>query len=388
MRVVHVIESVNPSYGGPSTVVTRLSASQKRLGIPSKIFCYGSDSELLQLESSLQKVPGYSAEDINVYKRGKGLDKIFANHIYRSFLEELASDDVLVHIHGLWQPILVAAIRAAWTKDIPYVLSPHGMLAPWSLHQKSFKKRIALNLFWGKAIQRASMVHALNGDELSQVSRFTTSDKIRTIPNGIFLEELAEAGSHSLSFLYAQAPQLANRRIILFLGRLHVVKGLDYLAKAFREVAKTVSDADLVVVGPDAGAGEDFRRLLSDFGIGERVHILGPLYGSEKYALMKAAYCLCQPSRQEGFSLTITEAMACGTPVVISEECHFPEVEQAGAGRVVALDPHAIVDSLLFYLENKAQRDAAGANAQQLVSSRYTWDSVAREFIKVYESLT
>ena len=100
-------------------------------------------------------------------------------------------------------------------------------------------------------------------------------------------------------------------------------------------------------------------------GLNEHVHLIGALYGEGKYATLRSASCFCLPSRQEGFSIAILEAMACRLPVVISEACHFPEVAQCGAGRVVRLEPAEIATALREVLQD---RDAARPLIKALVS--------------------
>ena len=114
------------------------------------------------------------------------------------------------------------------------------------------------------------------------------------------------------------------------------------------------------------------------------MHLVGPLHGARKYAALRSAACFCLPSRQEGFSIAILEAMACGLPVVISEECHFPEVAQSGAGRVVPLEPAALAAALGEVLEDRNAARRMGDAGAQLVQSRYTWPGIAEQFLSIY----
>jgi glycosyltransferase involved in cell wall biosynthesis len=173
--------------------------------------------------------------------------------------------------------------------------------------------------------------------------------------------------------------------VILFLGRLHHKKGLDLLAAAFKFLHESLPDAHLVVAGPDGGAGAKFAQQVSRFGLSNQVHLVGPLYGKDKYAALRSAACFCLPSRQEGFSVAILEAMACRLPVVISEACHFQEVAEAGAGRVVALDPNEIATALHELLDDRDRGRQMGEAGYQLVRSCYTWPQIAKQCIAAYE---
>ncbi len=172
---------------------------------------------------------------------------------------------------------------------------------------------------------------------------------------------------------------------MLFLSRLHYKKGLDILADAFRRVAPLFPDVDLVVAGPDGGAEDEFRGRIRQYGLEERVHMTGGLYGPAKIAALKRAACFCLPSRQEGFSVAITEALACGVPVAITDACHFPEVGEAGAGIVSPLDPMAVAAALERILEDPDRAARMGAAGAKLVRDNYTWPRIAVQTIAAYQ---
>jgi glycosyltransferase involved in cell wall biosynthesis len=162
---------------------------------------------------------------------------------------------------------------------------------------------------------------------------------------------------------------------------LHYKKGLDYLIEAFAITANQIPDVDLVIAGPDGGAQAQLQRDIERLKLKHRVHIVGALYGREKYEALVDAYCFCLPSRQEGFSNAITEAMACGTPVVISENCNFPEVEEAGEGSVVKLAADPIAAALISLLRSPIARDAAGRAGRAMVLERFTWGATAARWV-------
>jgi glycosyltransferase involved in cell wall biosynthesis len=178
-------------------------------------------------------------------------------------------------------------------------------------------------------------------------------------------------------------PELQGAPYVLFLSRLHHKKGLDVLAEAFRLIAGTRSDVHLVVAGPDDGAARDFQARVAG-ALASRVHLVGALYGVEKFAALVDAACFCLPSRQEGFSVAITEAMACHLPVVISDSCHFPEVEAAHAGIITTLDPRAVAAAVLQILDDPAAAGRMGAAGGNLVRERYTWQAVAAQSLVHY----
>jgi glycosyltransferase involved in cell wall biosynthesis len=258
------------------------------------------------------------------------------------------------------------------------------MLDPWSLSQKRWKKRMALALGYRAALNRAAFLHVLNADEQRLIAPLQLTTRSVVLPNGVFIEELEPLPSRGA--FRTRHPSLGAAPFVLFLSRLHPKKGLDVLAEAFAEVARRRSDVHLVVAGPDDGAQGDFQRRVTAAGIGSRVQVVGPLYGRDKLAALVDAACFCLPSRQEGFSVAITEALACGVPVVISEACHFPEVAAAGAGVVVALEPSRIAEALELTLAHPAQAARMGAAGSALVRANYTWDAIAAKTLSAYQA--
>ncbi|HEY1922436.1 MAG TPA: glycosyltransferase, partial [Tepidisphaeraceae bacterium] len=176
-------------------------------------------------------------------------------------------------------------------------------------------------------------------------------------------------------------------KLIFFLSRLHYKKGLDFLADAFAIVLRSFPDSRLIVAGPDDGAQAAFESQIARLGIAPRVHLVGPLYAAQKLAALRDCDCFCLPSRQEGFSLAVTEAMACESPVVISTECHFPEVREAGAGVVAELNAPAIAAGIETVLRDPDKAAQMGRAGRELVISRFTWPKVAQQMIGNYQQV-
>jgi glycosyltransferase involved in cell wall biosynthesis len=164
-------------------------------------------------------------------------------------------------------------------------------------------------------------------------------------------------------------------------GRLHEQKGIDLLLAAFERVIQNHPTVRLVIAGPDYGrAGE----IQSHAAIQDRVLLIGPIFGPQKLAALRDAVCFCLPSRHEGFSLAVLESLACGTPVVISPECHFPQVAESGAGLIAALDPTAIAVAIDRMLNDREFRAHASIAARSLIDTGYTWKKVAERVIAAY----
>jgi glycosyltransferase involved in cell wall biosynthesis len=256
------------------------------------------------------------------------------------------------------------------------------MLDPWSLAQKRWKKRLALALGYKAMLNRAAVLHLLNADERRLIAPLGLRAPMQVLANGIFLEEIDPIPSRDAFAL--NYPQLAGRDYIVFIGRLHQKKGLDYLADAFRLVSAQLPHAKLVVAGPDDGARTDFEQRIDNAKLTDRVIMTGPLYGARKWMALAGAACFCLPSRQEGFSIAILEALACRIPVVVSEACHFGEVVSAGAGTETPLDPQRIAEAICRYLRDPERRQSAGIAGRRLVEEQYTWPKIAERSVDLY----
>jgi glycosyltransferase involved in cell wall biosynthesis len=263
------------------------------------------------------------------------------------------------------------------------------MLDPWSLKQRNWKKKLAMRLAFRRMLEGAASLHVLNETESSLIEPLGLSTPRKIIPNGIFLEEITrDGGSDHDDFLRA-FPQLQGKPYMLFLSRLHFKKGLDLLAQAFIRAASVDQNIHLVVAGADCGARAAFVREINEARLQDRVHLVGELHGATKYSAIRHATCFSLPSRQEGFSLAVTEALACGTPVVISKDTHFPEAAIAGAGIETSLDPEEIALAMLQVIRAPAAvRQAMGLAGRQLVRKRFTWPRVASMTLNLYENLS
>jgi glycosyltransferase involved in cell wall biosynthesis len=364
--VIHAIQSVSGSAGGPSVVASRLAAACAVLG--HRVLFLTEDPDVS--DTTLRDV---GLLEIHKVSRPKLTELLFRGAARRQIAALFGRVD-MVYLHGVWDPLLLATAAEARLAGVPYVVIPHGMLDPWSLAQKRWKKRLALALGVRRMLDRASAIRALNRDEAELILPLKIATPVQVIPNGVDLTEVnpapAEAGHQVL-------PGLAGRPYILFLSRLHYKKGLDYLADAFAQVAPKFPEVQLVVVGTDDGGRTAFEERVGQFRLAGRVHLPGPLYGPAKWATLANSTCFCLPSRQEGFSIAILEALASRVPVVISEACHFPEVGQVGAGVVTPLTAEAVAGGLEQVLGNPAAAKAMGEAGRQMVEGHYTWAKVA-----------
>ena len=203
------------------------------------------------------------------------------------------------------------------------------------------------------------------------------------MPNGVDLEPFENLPARSV--LEEEFPELADKFVVLFLGRLHVKKGLDLLAQAITRLHRDHPDLHVLLAGNDDGALSPFREQVGVEGLSTRVTWVGHVSGERARRVWAAADAFILPSYSEGFSMAILEALACRLPVVITTSCHFSELAETGGGIVVSPTADAVTWGLRELLERSPEERAElGQRGRALVERNYTWDQQAQRLAMVY----
>ena len=381
MNVLHVVAGLEVRHGGPPRVVASLTTALSRVGVSSTVFSPAYSSASGVGKDNLVSAPEAT---IRMFDTGK-LARWWPGHspnLKSALQREVGSFDV-VHIHEMWHHPHFAAARACKALGIPFVVSPHGSLDPWALALGGLKKLIYSRIWQRGLLGRAAAVHALTATESSQFRDYGYTGPVSVIPNGIDIEEFQHPASPN--DMDERYPELVGKKVVLFLGRLHQKKGLDVLVKAFAQLHETDLDIHLLVVGPDDGYEPELRRLIGSLGVIDAVTLTGTLAGNDRLAAMNRADIYALPSYSEGFSVGILEALAVGLPVVISKYCYFPEVASAGAGIETETDVGQVASALGSLIVDPELASKMGRAGRDLVRSRYSWESVAAAFVKLYE---
>jgi glycosyltransferase involved in cell wall biosynthesis len=297
----------------------------------------------------------------------------------------LAGDADIVHIHGLWEEPQHVAAGTARRLDVPYVFTPHGMLDPWSLRQSKWVKRLYMLLRLRKDLNRAAAIHYTTPIERNLAGVLNLKPPAIVEPNGLDMSEfndLPPRGRFRAPFSIA-----SDRPIVLFLSRIHPKKGLDLLVPAFAR--GNLADALLVIAGPDdAGYRGEVERMIADNALTGRVLFTGMLKGAARIEALVDADLFALPSYQENFGIAVAESLACGTPVVISDQVNIhPEITAAGVGGVVPLDADRLAGELHRWMTDTPLRQSAVERARPLVRERYDWNQIARRWREHYSRL-
>jgi glycosyltransferase involved in cell wall biosynthesis len=293
----------------------------------------------------------------------------------------------VLHIHGLWQKHGRVGARLARRHRVPYVVAAHGMADPWALRNKAWRKRIYSVIVEDRNLQQASCLHALAAPEVESLRAIAPRTPIALIPNGVDLGPFAHLPP--LGELRDLYPELRDKFLLLFFGRIHAKKGLDLLAHALERVAATHRHAHLVLAGKDDGALQPFLARLRGAHLDERVTVLGHVAGLAAQRVWAAADAFVLPSYSEGFSMAVLEALAAGLPTLVTTACNFPELALHQAAITVEPTPESVTNGLRMMLQlDPDGRRAMAERGRALVVSRYGWQSQGRKLASVYRWLT
>ena len=287
----------------------------------------------------------------------------------------------VVHVHDARTFVGLASYLFARHSSVPYVLSCHGSL---SLQVgDTFLKRAHDGLVGRGLAENASALVAVSEKEARDITAFgIPPDRISIIPNTVQIEE-PEA-------LHKRArPPLSNKSVktVLYLGRVHPIKGLDRLVEAFEIVHKRVKETRLLIVGQDYGARVRLEAMVKKLGLTESVEFRPPVQGAQKSELLRDASLLVLPSYNEIFGLVILEAFAAELPVVTTVGCSIaPDLEEAGAGLVVSSAPEMAV-AIERCLTDRSLADGLRQGGLSLLRSKYNWQSAFTKLEGVYARL-
>lgn len=386
MRVLHVIPSLSPLHGGPSISVPALASALSCEGLNVHMAttnASGSENLSLELGAPMEQ----KGVTTFYFPRQRPRGYTFSWPLTHWLWQHLVEYD-LVHITAVFSYPTIPASRIARRIGLPYIVSPRGMLDSWAFQYKGWKKRPYFECIEKKTLNRSAALHALTENEVENFRDLGLTASSFVLPNGIYSE--APGFSSPREKFETQYPQVKGNQIVLFLGRIDPKKGLDTLVSAFAQTLreKPKCPAHLIIAGPDLiGYRGQIEKLTEGQGIQNQVTFTGELTGKEKQAALGAADIFVLPSRSEGFSIAILEAMEAGCPVIITENCHFPQVATHGAGVVIQADKTQLTEALIKLLEDKKTARAMGERGRALVGRDYRWSVIAKKMVRVYQDI-
>ncbi|MEM9388427.1 MAG: glycosyltransferase [Pseudomonadota bacterium] len=397
MRILFAVPGYKPAYklGGPIESVSALAEELKRAGHSVTVFTTNANlDEDLDVETDCPTM----VDEVEVWyfkrMRAKAVPGIpyltkTSGFLYapamRKALRRVLPQMDIVHTHlPFVYPTYVTAMEAN-SAGKPLVYHQRGVFDPARLTFRSWKKRMYIGLIEKRIIRSADTLVALTGAEVDSYRSLGVNNPAVVIPNAVYAERFQSPYDEAINARFGISK---GDLVVLFMSRLHPIKGIDKLVDSFRGIADEFPNAKLVVAGPDEWNMVDSlsRSAQREIGRGQ-VRFAGMVTGATKASLLARADLFALPSDAEGFSMAILESLASATPVLISPGCHFPAVEEAGAGRIVDADSGALATALREMLSAPERLVAMGRAGQQLVNRSFTWERVAAQTSSLYESI-
>ena len=363
MKILSFVSSLDMSSGGPSRSVPMLVKGLAELGVDITLMTIRSENmNIHSLEGTSAKLkvlsPSFSRKEIAKYLADERFE--------------------LIQIQSMWEMPYHKVILEARKQNIPYIVTPRGMLEPWSLSQKKWKKMLAWWLYQRNDVQKSACVFTTAKMEAEHVSNLGITTCKAVIPNGI--ETDAYPCKSSVEGVKKQ---------VLFLSRVHVKKGIELLFEAWKRLHSDYVDWQLLVIGNgEAEYIHSLENRVESLGLKDCIKILPPVFGEAKIKVYQESALFCLPSFSENFGMVIAEAMSCGTPVITTTNCPWEILNETNTGWCVDLS----VENLERALREAMGMDAnalydMGQRASKFIFDNFDYRSVTRKTLRLYEWL-
>lgn len=378
MRVCHVVASINRDTGGPAITVPRLASALSSRGI--------------EVDLATLDYPQHGPQTVVAGVTVSSTPTSWANRALRGWsspfrrgLRSLVGDGVdLIHNHGLWMFPNLYARQTAKAARIPLVISPRGMVEPWSLRNSSIKKKIVWSLFEKGNLQSADLFHATSMAEADSIRSLGIQQPIAVIPNGIEVPDLAQRPDRSL--LENLFPELRNRQWLVFLSRLHPKKGVLELLAAWKRLATDFPGWHLILAGPDLDGFEiTVRNEIATLGLNKCVTVTGMLNADHKQSAFVGAELFVLPTHSENFGVAVAEALAHAVPVLTTHGAPWSGLIDHRCGWWIEFTPQKLIDGLGAALKvPREERVAMGLRGRDWMARDFSWDKVAEQMQLAY----
>lgn len=363
MKILQCMSSVDPRRGGPSTAVRAMSASLVQQGHEVTILAHSDSS-------------GESSDDFDRGYRLIRFPMTFKpwqySWQYHRWLKKHAKDYDLIVITSLFLAHTFLASRIANRQGIPFVIRPHGILNQADLsRRKPLLKKLYLRCVDEFALRRAEFVFCTSVAEAEQAS--SPGRNVRVIPLGV------DAPGEG----YERKASSAERRRIVFVGRVTEKKGIDLLIAAYEKVWRKEPGASLLIAGPDdENLLTGYLSRVSEPGL--KIDVVDFVSPAERSAIFGEAGVFVLPSADENFGIAVAEAMAASLPVIVTEGVsHANLVRKYGAGLVTDRNPDDIAEAINFIINLSTEKyHGMSAAARALAEGEFSWDKTAKALVE------
>ena len=364
MKIIHYIPSIDRTAGGTSTYMQVLAKGLGELA-EVHIITHASENPLTMENCTVHYVPEY-----NPFKRTW-------TKLVTAMMEEIRPD--IVHVNCCWMPACAAVQRIAQKCGYRVVLTPHGMLEPWIIKRHYWTRKLpALLLYQKAAIRKADCLQATAESEYDNLLHLGYNDKISVVKLGIDADGIKMKESWK------------KTRQILFLSRVHVKKGINFLIEAAEILREELKGYKILVAGEgDEEYVSSLKRQIDDKGLQDIVQLIGGVYGDDKWCLFQSSDFFVLPTHSENFGLAIAESLASGTPVITTVGTPWSDLNTSHSGAWIEIGMQPLVEALRKFLAmTDEELELMGRNGRKLIETKYSARVMAKEMMEVYGDYT
>lgn len=355
MKILHVTSGIDPKSGGPTRSVKGICRALSKAGVDVTLLVLHGDHEF-DNPCGVKIIRGLPSHEI---------------------LSQTIKQFDLVHIQGLWDWSLHKVAAECRKCKVPYVISPRGMLDPWALSVKKWKKRLAMLVYQRRDLKGASAFHVTAALEEKSVRAQGLKQPCIIAPNGVDLP---------MGIPKVKTRGEGEQRTAIFLSRLHPGKGLLLLAEAWARVKP--HGWTMRVVGPDSyGHKAEVLARLDELGIRDQWQFVDMVDDVRKWQEYAAAELLVHPSVSENFGITIAEGLAAGLPVICTDGTPWAEIAERKCGWYIKANSEDALAVALREATNSVELAEMGARGRKLVEEHYTWSAVSDKMVCGYEEV-
>lgn len=374
MKVLNVCANFDPVTGG--------GEAERTLQMSKFLLLTGEYSKILTVDAGLSEQRKNALGADRIVSLPCVVRRFYVPRVSLKHIQQIVDSVDVIHLIGHWTVLNALVYGAIRKSKKPYVVCPAGAL---SIFGRSKLLKLIYNIAVGdRIIKNADVCIAVTTEERDYfVTRGVAVSKVVVIPNGISEDDFQSSDVDNFRKKYS----LGAKRFLLFVGRLNLIKGPDMLLQAFSNIKDRYGDIDLVFVGPDDGLLGELKSVVQLQGVESRVHFIGYLGGAEKSDAYHAAEMLVIPSRHEAMSIVALEAGICGTPVLLTDQCGFNQLEENDCGWVVPATVEGLEKGLSDVLSSPAQIESAALSIKKYVTENFLWSVVIRSYRNLYSPL-
>ena len=391
MKVLHVIPTYETAWafgGGTIKAVSQLCRGLAKQGLDVTVYTTDADGKGGYFDVPLGEPVDIGGVKVWYFHCSFGAKGAFYSKSLARHLEDTVKDFDIVHVAAFWQLIQVSVSRACRKFNVPYIVSTHGCLMEWGLGRKKWKRVPFWYLCTRATLLNANAIHYVsNGERIESLKRFKNNLPSYTIPNCLESDDYIVQPERISDYRESlDIPE--DTFIISFLSLIRPRKGLELLIKA---LSKLKDEKLLLIIGGTVESQEylkGLKEMCREYGIEQKVKWLGLVEPENLSSFYGVSDLFVFPSYEEAFGMVVVEAMACGTPVLISKGVPiWDEVVADGAGWLIDFSPQDIADKIRQLVSDSSLLQSLAEKASQSVRDRYDSDAVASLMKDCYENV-